>query len=111
MIWCVVWRRLASELRRIKPDVVFIDITDVADKKLVALDCLKSQGYDGAYARKRIETSDGAFGGRANCSYAEGFIAGGSETFRFLPVSDHSLRVARASDHEVMEMSSTRLAV
>ncbi len=41
---------------------VFIDITDVVDKKLAAMDCLESQGYGGAYARKRIETSDGAFG-------------------------------------------------
>ena len=54
---------------------VFIDITDVADKKLAALDCLVSQGYGGAYARKRIETSDGAFGSAGGCAYAEGFIS------------------------------------
>ena len=51
---------------------VFIDITDVVDKKLAALDCLVSQGYGGAYARKRIETSDGAFGMSGGVAYAEG---------------------------------------
>ena len=48
---------------------VFVAITDVVDKKLAALDCLVSQGYGGAYARKRIEASDGAFGIAAGCAY------------------------------------------
>ena len=39
---------------------VFIDIGDVIEQKLAAIDCMVSQGYAGAYARKRIETSDGA---------------------------------------------------
>ena len=51
---------------------VFIDITDVVDKKLAALDCLESQGYGGAYARKRIETSDGAFGTAAGLRLCRG---------------------------------------
>ena len=55
---------------------VFVDITDVVDKKLAALDCLVSQGYGGAYARKRIETSDGAFGTAAGVAYAEGLHRG-----------------------------------
>ena len=41
---------------------VFIDITDVIEKKLAAMDCLVSQGYAGDYARKRLEAHDGAFG-------------------------------------------------
>ena len=48
---------------------VFIDITDVVEKKLAAMDCLVSQGYGGAYARKRIETSDGAFGQAGGVAY------------------------------------------
>ena len=35
---------------------------DVIDKKLESLNFLVSQGYGGAYARKLLETSDGAFG-------------------------------------------------
>ncbi len=89
---------------------VFIDIGDVVEKKLAALDCLQSQGYAGAYSRKRIETSDGAFGTPAHCSYAEGFISGESETFRYLPVSEHSLRVARMSDHQTIALSSERIS-
>ena len=90
---------------------VFIDITDVADKKLAALDCLVSQGYGGAYARKRIETSDGAFGMAGGCAYAEGFIALNAETHHYLPVTDHALKQARSSDHELIGRTSYRISV
>ena len=88
---------------------VFIDITDVVEKKLASLDCLVSQGYGGAYARKRIETSDGAFGKAGFCSYAEGFIKPDADTHHFLPVTEHALKVARCSDHEIMELYSHKL--
>ncbi|MCZ6679666.1 MAG: PIG-L family deacetylase [Candidatus Poribacteria bacterium] len=88
---------------------VFIDITDVADKKLAALDCLVSQGYGGAYARKRIETSDGAFGSAGGCAYAEGFISLNAETHYYLPLTDHALKVARSSDHENITRTSYRI--
>ena len=85
---------------------VFIDITDVVTKKLAALDCLESQGYGGAYARKRIETSDGAFGTAAGCAYAEGFIKANAETHYHLPLTEHALKKARMSDHEhIVEQS------
>lgn len=90
---------------------VFIDITDVAEKKLAAMDCLVSQGYGGAYARKRIETSDGAFGQAARASYAEGFIRLDAETHDYLPVTDHALRLASYSDHEIMASYSQRIKV
>lgn len=88
---------------------VFIEITDVVDKKLASLDCLESQGYGGAYARKRIETSDGAFGTAGGCAYAEGFIKERAETHYHLPVTDHALSRARASDHEVIEAQSLKI--
>ena len=88
---------------------VFIDITDVVDKKLASLDCLESQGYGGAYARKRIETSDGAFGLAGGCAYAEGFIKYQAETHYHLPVTDHALKRARASDHELIEIQSLKI--
>ena len=90
---------------------VFIDITDVADKKLEALDCLVSQGYGGAYARKRIETSDGAFGSAGGCAYAEGFISLNAQTHDYLPVTDHALKRARSSDHEMIASNSYRISV
>lgn len=85
---------------------VFIEITDVIDKKLAALDALQSQGYDGAYARKRIETSDGAFGTAARVAYAEGFIRLNSEVHHCLPVTEHARELARCSDHEMIERMS-----
>jgi len=85
---------------------VFVDITDVIDRKLAALDALQSQGYDGAYARKRIETSDGAFGSAARVAYAEGFIKLNAEVHRYLPVTEHARQLARSSDHEVIQQMS-----
>ena len=79
---------------------VIVDITDVAEKKLASLNALTSQGYGGAYAQKRIETSDGAFGRAGNCAYGEGFISLNATTHYYLPVTDHALRMARISDHE-----------
>ena len=75
---------------------IFIDIGDVIEQKLAALDCMVSQGYGGAYARKRIETSDGAFGNAGGVAYAEGFIAMNAETHYHLPVTDYALNAARA---------------
>ena len=90
---------------------VFIDITDVVDKKLAALDCLVSQGYGGAYARKRIETSDGAFGMSGGVAYAEGFISMNAETHYYLPVTERAMEKARTSDHEKIEETSYRVPV
>lgn len=90
---------------------VFIDITDVIEKKLGALDCLVSQGYGGAYARKRLETSDGAFGTRAGVPYAEGFIKQNAETHYYLPLTEAGLKGARSSDHERMARYTYRLPV
>ena len=88
---------------------VFIDITDVIDRKLASLDCLVSQGYSGAYARKRIETNDGAFGVAAGSAYAEGFISARAETHHYLPLTDLALKQARSSDHENINRYTYRL--
>jgi LmbE family N-acetylglucosaminyl deacetylase len=88
---------------------VFVDIGDVIEKKLAALDCLASQGYGGAYARKRIETSDGAFGAAVRHGYAEGFIRMNAECHHYLPVTADALALARMSDSEYMARQSYRL--
>jgi len=88
---------------------LFIDIGDVVEQKLAALDCMVSQGYGGAYARKRIETSDGAFGNAGGVAYAEGFISMNAETHYHLPVTEYALQAARASDHELIEQRSYRV--
>jgi LmbE family N-acetylglucosaminyl deacetylase len=90
---------------------VFIDITDVAAKKVACLDAVASQGYGGAYARKRIEFSDGAFGSRVKVPYAEGFISLNSTTHYYLPVSIIDLEHSKSSDHEAISRSSYRINV
>ena len=87
---------------------VFIDITDVVDKKLAVLDCLVSQGYAGDYARKRLETDDGNRGG---CAYAEGYVRMRAETHTYLPLTDAARARIKASDHEIMARYSYRLPV
>lgn len=85
---------------------VIIDISDVIDKKLASIDCLVSQGYDGAYARKRMEISDGHFGRQGNVPYGEAFISERVQTYRYLPISEYTRRHARMSDHERMQAYS-----
>jgi LmbE family N-acetylglucosaminyl deacetylase len=87
----------------------FVDITDVAEKKIACLDALQSQGYGGAYARKRIEASDGAFGSRVKIPYAEGFISCYSTTQYYLPVSEIDLEYSKDSNHEAINRHSFRL--
>jgi LmbE family N-acetylglucosaminyl deacetylase len=85
---------------------VFIDITDVIDKKLATLDELVSQGYGGAYARKRIETNDGAFGTEARVPYAEGFISWKGAVHTYLPVSEIDLLQSQEADHDTTKRMS-----
>jgi LmbE family N-acetylglucosaminyl deacetylase len=87
---------------------VFIDITDVIDRKFAAMECLVSQGYAGAYNRKRTENGDGAFGGGA-VAYGEGYIRMNSEVHYFLPLSAYARKRSKASDHEIMAGYSWRL--
>ncbi|MBM3935050.1 MAG: hypothetical protein FJ319_12250 [SAR202 cluster bacterium] len=81
---------------------VFIDTTDVVDKKKAALNCLESQGYAGAYTSKRIEASDGDYGICAGTAYAEGFITMNSETHYLFPITEMALKNAVSSDYELM---------
>ena len=97
------------DARRSCYNEVFIDITDVIEKKLAAMDCLVSQGYAGKYARKRLEVSDGAFGG--GYSYGEGFLKLRAENHYYLPIPERMLQTAKLSDHELMDRYSWRLPV
>ena len=87
---------------------VFVDITDVIDRKFAAMECLVSQGYAGAYNRKRTETSDGAFSG-GMVAYGEGFIRMNAEVHYHLPLTAYARQRSRESDHEIMRRYSWRL--
>jgi LmbE family N-acetylglucosaminyl deacetylase len=87
---------------------VFIDTTDVIDKKFEAMECLVSQGYAGAYNRKRTENGDGAFGG-GTAAYGEGYIRMNAEVHYLLPITSYARRRTNDSDHEIMGRYSWRL--
>lgn len=66
----------------------FVDITDVVGRKLAAMDCFVSQGYDGDFARKLVEANNGEMGRYANVNFAEAFTRLRNETHRLLPLTD-----------------------
>ena len=81
---------------------------EVFDKKFGAMECLVSQGYAGAYNRKRTESSDGGFGG-GFVAYGEGYIRMNAEVHYLLPITPYARRRQGDSDHEVMARYSWRL--
>ncbi len=83
------------------PDLV-VDITDVVEAKVRALDTMRSQQYGGDYARKTVEMVDGAIGTIGGVAYGEGFVTYAPEVGRLLPVSE--LLLARASESEADRM-------
>jgi 4-oxalomesaconate hydratase len=87
---------------------VFVDITDVIEKKWTAMECLVSQGYAGAYNSKRIESGDGSFGG-GTVAYGEGFIRMNAEVHYYLPLTAYARRRSADSDHEIMRRYSWRM--
>jgi LmbE family N-acetylglucosaminyl deacetylase len=84
---------------------VYVDISDVIERKVQALDQLRSQQYAGAYARKRCEAADGNAGLFMGVAYAEGFITYKPELHYHLPVSDFLLE--RASESEAASHART----
>jgi len=90
---------------------VYIDITDVIEKKVRALDCLGSQYMHGDYARKMVETHSGAAGFAACVPYAESFQRYSPWVSCTLPISDFELRRARQTHEELVGRRGTILAV
>lgn len=67
----------------------FVDVTDVVALKVRALDMMKSQQYEGQYARKSVESWNGVFGFFTGTSYCEGFVMNKPEVGHLLGVSDY----------------------
>ena len=78
---------------------VFVDITSVVGKKVAAMDCFTSQGYDGLFARKLIESSNGEFGRAAGVNFAEAYYRMNNETHRLLPVTEAAMEVDPLTRH------------
>lgn len=81
---------------------VYIDITDVVEKKVQALDCLGSQYTRGDYARKSVEIKGGAAGNAAAVPYAEAFQRYTPWVSYTLPISDFELHRARQPFKELV---------
>ena len=77
----------------------FVDVTDVVELKVRALDEMKSQQYNGPYARKSVESWNGVFGFFKGTSYCEGFVMNKPEVGSLLHVSEY-LRI-RANEPEI----------
>lgn len=86
---------------------LFIDITSVVGRKIAAMDCFASQGYDGPFARKLIEASNGEFGRSAGVALAEPYIRFRGETRSLLPVTEH----AEAADPLTRHIAYSQLDV
>lgn len=73
---------------------LYVDITDVIDKKVKALDYISSQFYGGPYSRKRSEVDDGTYGNKVNVAYAEQFQ-------RFFPLKSYTLPITDAELEQI----------
>lgn len=71
---------------------LYVDISDVIDRKVKAMDCISSQYYGGSYARKRAEAADGHYGANAQVPYAEAFQRYWQWVTYTLPVSDFEIK-------------------
>jgi len=86
---------------------VYVDISDVIDKKVRALDRISSQYYGGSYARKRAEACDGHWGSQAQVAYAEPFQRYYQWVTYTLPISDFELHRAEEPIEQQMMRRST----
>ena len=76
----------------------YVDITDVVELKVKALDCMRSQQYGGDYARRGVEGMNGNDGQYMRVPYAESFVRHWPEIGDYLNVSRE--RLERANEPE-----------
>lgn len=74
------------------PEII-IDVTDVIEKKVRAMDCLKSQYYPGPMARKLFESCASTQTLHMCVPYGETFMRYYPQVEHYLPVSEHNLRI------------------
>ncbi len=69
----------------------YVDISDVIELKVKALNCMESQQYGGVYAKKRTEVNEGTYGHHMRTAYCEAFVPAGPDLYHLLPVSQQLL--------------------
>ena len=87
---------------------VCIDISDQVENRKRAEILFESQGHTPELAEKRIESSAGFQGWKANIGYAETFIRGYREVSRCLSVTEENLLLAEMSHEERLRWQTGR---
>jgi len=80
----------------------FVDVTDVAEIKVKALDTLRSQQYQGLYARKTVECQNGLFGHFTNTPYCEAFMLNKPVVSDMIHISEHWLTRANEPEKNIL---------
>ena len=78
---------------------LLIDITPVVGRKIAAMDCFASQGYDGPFARKLVESNNGEFGRLAGVNFAEAYVRYRNETHDRFPLTQAALAADPLTRH------------
>lgn len=86
---------------------LYVDVTDVVDKKVQAIQMMRSQKYDiEGYAKKTTETWNGNFGSKIRAAYAEAFALEYPEISDGIHVSDHRMWLAHGDEGEHLQTQS-----
>ena len=85
----------------------YVDVSDVVELKVRAVNEMASQKYDiEGYAQKTTEMWNGNLGARMRVPYAEGFAIEYPELGRVIPVSEHRMWLAHGDEREQLEAIS-----
>ncbi|MGI5894953.1 MAG: PIG-L deacetylase family protein [Candidatus Merdivicinus sp.] len=71
---------------------MYVDTTSVIERKMRAMDEFESQGYNGDFAKKFIESHDGERGRAAGVNFAENFMRHFVETYDHLPLTEYAIK-------------------
>jgi LmbE family N-acetylglucosaminyl deacetylase len=89
---------------------LLIDITPVVGRKIAAMDCFASQGYDGPFARKVVESNNGEFGRLAGVNFAEAYVRYRNETHDRFPVTQAAMEADPLTRHVAYSQVNLREA-
>ena len=90
----------------------YVDVSDVIDLKVKALNSMRSQKYDFSnHAKRMAEQWYGTFGRRADLAYAEAFAMLEPEVGEYLPVSEHRMFLKNADERDITRKTCTLAAM
>jgi LmbE family N-acetylglucosaminyl deacetylase len=85
----------------------YVDVTDVVDLKVKAIQMMKSQKYNTeGYAKKTTEQWNGNFGQKIRVAYAEAFAFEYPEIGETISISEHRMWLANGDEGEHLKNQS-----